>query len=160
MVDPVIIQDLQREMFGSPVKLYCLAGNATFTIQSKKTGRRFTYKISKSESEQYGLSWFVSLLNGSDNESSFMTFAMLKLDFAGEPMIVHLRPNATRKISANADSALAFKCFWEHLCHRDKVHPEIEFYHSGRCGRCGRKLTVPSSVESGFGPECSGRLGE
>jgi len=27
-----------------------------------------------------------------------------------------------------------------------------------RCGRCGRVLTVPESVESGFGPECIGRL--
>lgn len=33
-------------------------------------------------------------------------------------------------------------------------------YHLGRCGRCGRALTVPSSVESGFGPECAGRVGE
>ena len=26
----------------------------------------------------------------------------------------------------------------------------------GKCGRCGRKLTVPSSIESGLGPHCKG----
>jgi hypothetical protein len=29
-----------------------------------------------------------------------------------------------------------------------------EFRHEGRCGRCGRTLTVPESIDSGFGPEC------
>jgi hypothetical protein len=32
-------------------------------------------------------------------------------------------------------------------------------WHEGRCGRCGRKLTVPESIESGFGPECASILG-
>ena len=27
-------------------------------------------------------------------------------------------------------------------------------WHEGRCGRCGRKLTVPESIEAGYGPEC------
>jgi hypothetical protein len=28
--------------------------------------------------------------------------------------------------------------------------------HAGHCGKCNRLLTVPESVESGLGPECSG----
>jgi len=27
-------------------------------------------------------------------------------------------------------------------------------FHEGACGRCGRTLTVPESIASGFGPEC------
>lgn len=30
---------------------------------------------------------------------------------------------------------------------------------SGRCWRCGRMLTVPSSIESGIGPECATKVG-
>jgi hypothetical protein len=30
----------------------------------------------------------------------------------------------------------------------------LEVWHEGRCGRCGRALTVPESVERGIGPEC------
>src|SRR5882672_9405186 len=34
----------------------------------------------------------------------------------------------------------------------------IEIWHSGSCGRCGRTLTVPESVLSGFGPECINKM--
>jgi hypothetical protein len=36
-----------------------------------------------------------------------------------------------------------------------KFLPEcIEIWHEGKCGKCGRQLTVPSSIETGIGPEC------
>jgi hypothetical protein len=28
---------------------------------------------------------------------------------------------------------------------------QIKIYHEGKCARCGRPLTVPESIESGFG---------
>jgi hypothetical protein len=31
-------------------------------------------------------------------------------------------------------------------------------HHEGRCGRCGRTLTVPESIESGIGPECAKKM--
>jgi hypothetical protein len=31
---------------------------------------------------------------------------------------------------------------------------------SGRCARCGRMLTVPASLNRGYGPECAKKLGE
>ena len=33
----------------------------------------------------------------------------------------------------------------------------VQVWHEGRCGKCGRKLTVPESLTSGLGPECAGR---
>jgi hypothetical protein len=30
----------------------------------------------------------------------------------------------------------------------------IEIWHEGRCGKCGRTLTVPDSIANGLGPEC------
>ena len=35
----------------------------------------------------------------------------------------------------------------------------FEIWHEGKCGRCGRKLTVPESIACGFGPECIGMVG-
>jgi hypothetical protein len=40
-----------------------------------------------------------------------------------------------------------------HLLERRPL-PRCTVHHEGRCGRCGRTLTVPESIESGFGPEC------
>ena len=30
----------------------------------------------------------------------------------------------------------------------------VEVWHEGCCGKCGKRLTVPSSIENGLGPEC------
>ena len=31
----------------------------------------------------------------------------------------------------------------------------VRALHSGCCGRCGRKLTVPESIDTGLGPVCA-----
>jgi hypothetical protein len=33
----------------------------------------------------------------------------------------------------------------------------LRFLFEGRCRRCNRKLTTPTSIESGMGPVCAGR---
>ena len=42
----------------------------------------------------------------------------------------------------------------------ESLPPEIHFYHEGRCGKCGRKLTHPESIETGYGPECYSRMSD
>ena len=38
---------------------------------------------------------------------------------------------------------------------KSQTLPEfIEVWHEGKCGKCGRTLTVPSSIATGIGPEC------
>lgn len=32
--------------------------------------------------------------------------------------------------------------------------PPMELYHEGMCSRCGRPLTNPKSILTGFGPKC------
>jgi DNA-directed RNA polymerase subunit RPC12/RpoP len=31
---------------------------------------------------------------------------------------------------------------------------QIKVYHEAKCARCGHRLTVPESIETGFGPNC------
>jgi hypothetical protein len=41
----------------------------------------------------------------------------------------------------------------------EKSVPEgYAVHHEGRCGRCGRPLTVPSSIETGLGPDCAAKI--
>jgi hypothetical protein len=37
----------------------------------------------------------------------------------------------------------------------NKLPEFVEVWHEGKCGKCGRALTVPSSILTGIGPECS-----
>lgn len=127
--------------------LFIFAGNATVTLRSKVTGSRFTYKVRESDD---GSVFFVSVLNGPDNWQNYQYIGQ----FRG-PDYSHGRKS---KVSPDAPSAKAFA--WFALRLRAGIIPDVlEVWHEGRCGACGRKLTVPESIATGLGPECSDRLG-
>lgn len=128
------------------VKTFALAGKATLTFRSKKTGTRFTYKVTLKD----GSPAFVSVLTGSDNEGDFTYLGTI---FEG----ADYKHGKKSRISEAAPSAKAFAWVWERVA-RGVLPEGIEVWHEGRCGRCGRKLTVPESVESGLGPECAGKV--
>lgn len=134
----------------SRIRAFILAGNATFTLVSKKTGTRFTYRVRAGEIREGATLpdvWFVSLLVGSDNEGDY---AFLGSIFARDGVY---RPGKKSKVSPDAPGAKAFAWFWSRLALRE---PEtVEFWHAGRCGRCARRLTVPESIAIGLGPECA-----
>jgi hypothetical protein len=129
---------------------FMLGGNATVTLVSPKTGTRFTYKIRASEDGQVH---FVSLLSGPDNEADYKYLGIIRRDIFW-PGRKTPKPG---DIGRDAPSSLAFAYTWAKLA--KGVMPAVEIWHEGRCGRCNRKLTVPSSIASGFGPECIGKVG-
>lgn len=134
------------------IEAFVLAGNATITLQSKLTGFRWTYRIKRPNDFNDGRPiWFVSVLKGSDNERDFGYIGQIKL-IGG--IYVYQRGQKCWPDFFNASDG--FLWFWKQTCFRvtDDPHPNVTVWHEGRCGRCGRKLTVPASIESGFGPEC------
>lgn len=138
-------------------KQFALAGNATFTVVSKRSGQRFTFKVRQpSETAPH----FVSLLSGPDNENDFQFLGTIFPDG-------NFRIGKKSRITPEAPSAKAFAWLWTHIDNNpiqiqgQTVNPLdlIELHHEGRCCRCGRKLTVPESIESGIGPECATKTG-
>jgi uncharacterized protein DUF6011 len=126
---------------------FILAGNATFTVVSAKTGTRFTYRIRAKEIEGGRTLHFVSVLTGADNESDY-TF--LGTVFEGKTF----KHSPRSHIGIDAPSARAFKWSFERIM-GDGLGTDASVHHEGKCGRCGRKLTVPESIELGLGPECA-----
>lgn len=126
---------------------FALAGNATFTVTSKATGRRFTFKVRQPSPET---PHFVKVLTGPDNEGDYTFLGTI---FNGQNF-VHSRKSS---IAPDADSAKAFAWFWRNAA--SLPADKVSVHHEGRCCRCGRKLTVPESIESGIGPECAGKAG-
>jgi hypothetical protein len=121
---------------------FIFGGDAIFTLVSRKTRTRFTYRVSKAKQ---GERYFVRLLIGPDNMSDYQYVGMIQDRNFG----------LTEKSHLNIDSppVVAFKWMLDRLL-SDRNLPNAEFYHIGRCARCARLLTVPESIESGFGPEC------
>lgn len=134
------------------IRAFVCAGNARFTIESLETGTRFTYRVTKPRREG-GLigqdpPLFVSVLTGSDNTSDYEYLGVIFPDTG-------FRVTRRSRISDDAPSARAFRWLWKRIS-EDRPLEKARFWHEGRCGRCGRALTVPESIASGIGPVCEG----
>lgn len=141
-----------RLLLNADVEKFALAGNATITIVSVATGKRYTFKVSKPQDFDVARPiWFVSTLKGSDNMTDFGYIG--EIIFRGGIYAYRQGRKCWRVWYAASE---AFNWFWHQTTFRVEpdVNPSIEVWHEGRCGRCGRKLTVPESIESGYGPEC------
>lgn len=153
-----------RLAFPGEIRSYVMGGNSTFTLVSKATGVRLTYKV-KSAPEDRAKNWstgnqdrrtfFVSVLTGPDNDGDYLYIGILKLHGDNHYDFVHTAKSPSR----DSKSFATFKWFWNLLEHGCRISDGVEFWHEGRCCVCGRKLTVPESVADGIGPECKGNIG-
>jgi hypothetical protein len=130
------------------IKNFIVGGNATLTLESEKTGRWFTYRIKKLKNDEENSTFFVSVLTASDNEASYTYMGMISNK---GKMTFKLTKNS--KIGETAMSYKAFEIFFN-LLQVNKVHDDMNVYHSGVCCVCGRKITVASSLKNGIGPFC------
>lgn len=127
------------------------AGKATVTLRSVRTGTRFTYRLTLSDD---GGCFFVGVLNGSDNENAYKYIGRIARDIFWKGRKVARAGD----ISLDAPCMKAFDWAWTQIV-RGSLPETLEIWHEGRCGRCARKLTVPESIATGFGPECAGKVG-
>lgn len=125
-------------------RLFIKAGHAIFTLENTKTGGRFTYKVTRAK--QYTDVWYVSVLNGPNNERDYLYIGSIRRTTFG------LTPAS--RVTGNAKSFRVFEWLNRIANMGTDLPPNVKIWHANRCGRCGRALTVPESVEWGFGPEC------
>ena len=126
------------------IRAYIEGGNATVTLRDIEEDIGYTYKIKQVRGEDE--KFFIAFLKGPDNESDFTYIGMMVDGWF----------RATRSSKLSIDS-LPSKLFIQLLdgLHEGQLPVSLEVWHEGKCARCGRKLTVPESIESGFGPECA-----
>ena len=143
-------------MNGSPITYrpdalaFLLGGKATFTLLSQNTGVRFTYKVAVAKDNEDR--FFVSLLDGPDNWSNYAYIGLMNRDGS-------FRRTPKSGVTEDAPSFKAISWFLRHIFGGTDMPKGDEFWHEGKCGACGRKLTVPASIQSGLGPVCAERLG-
>lgn len=141
----------------TPTEKFVLAGNACFTLVSKATGARFTYRVRVCESPRNGEErYFVSVLTGADNTNDY-EFVGCLVKWPGKDVFGYSHGRNAR-INADAPSVIAFEWFFKRL-QAGKDLDQVEFWHEGRCAACGRVLTVPESIACGFGPTCAEKAG-
>lgn len=142
-------------------KDFVTAGNAIFTIRMPDgfpNGHgHYTYKVTRKDADgDWPETYFIGLLTGPDNTSNYQYLGILdphtfqiKLTRASkyrpDTFVVRLVRRTLARIWAGEGGVVEAAGFGVD--------------HEGRCGACGRKLTTPESIDTGFGPECSKRLG-
>lgn len=147
------------------IMAYVTAGNAVFTLVSHRTGRRFTYKMVKSRTayNQYE----IRLLQGDDN-MSHKDYHFIGRFYDELPLTANYPriwfksygwcydPGHWIAVSDGllySDQAVA----WLLLRTSEYLKKGLQFWPSDRCAKCGRLLTDPTSIVTGFGPHCGGR---
>jgi hypothetical protein len=118
---------------------FILGGKAFVTFQNPQSGNRFTYKVVKHKVDDI---YFVHVLT---NPDVYM--------FLGTIINYGFRHSKKSKIDRDAKSVIVFDYVFHHLG-MGTLNSSIEIFHDGKCGRCGRQLTDPISVETGLGPHC------
>ena len=136
---------------------YIRAGRGRITLESVRTGTRFTYKFGVPRETRNGKPTpiFVKLLDGNNNETDYTFLGSLWMDANGRLCYRHGR---TARTTVSAPSVRAFTWTLKHL-ENGSMPDKLHIWHEGVCCRCGRALTVPESVSRGIGPECRKKMG-
>ena len=139
----------------SPIRVPAISDNhtvaavvqdGTYTLVYKdKT--HFTFKINTATRGSLKGQQIVSYLSGSDNETDFQGFGFVNRNGT----IALWKRYTGTKLQERAD----------HLSILFTMPARLEqagldyALTSGKCRRCNHKLTVPASINRGYGPECS-----
>lgn len=141
-------------------RVFITGGNATFTVEPAQADRdrlglnpHYTYRVNKPKPKREGdrPPFFVSVLTGPDNQCDYTYLGILDKE---RGQVYTTRNSGFREDSWQARIInRVVAAIWAGRAH------EIEacgwtVQHCGHCCRCGHKLTVPASIETGIGPEC------
>lgn len=140
-------------------KDFILAGKAIFTIEipqefQNKHGTKphYTYKVKYKPADlDFPETWFISILTKSD---SYSYLGILAPD-NGEVIITK-----SSKYNVQTWPVVILRRFLARVWQNEEHLVTWNVHHEGRCCRCGKRLTVPESVKSGWGPECIKYIGK
>ena len=116
----------------------------------------YTYKINCKAGKWNGqetLTYFIALLTGPDN-TEFGDYTYMGL-LNPDDLTVKLTDKSNYK--DDSPPVIVLRTVLQKLAKGVELPPDA-IRHEGRCGRCGRPLTVPESIDRGIGPECWERL--
>lgn len=149
------------------IRRFILGGIAIFTLLSKKSGERKTFRVRKAEDvdgsgRPHG--YYVDLLTGPNNTEDYRYLCFMWITASANcETELHVKLN---KQKWGEEAFLVFEwlakrinavCIFKRIDAQKSFEAQSEFFHEGRCGVCGRTLTTPESIELGIGPICAGR---
>jgi len=130
---------MSKRLNNSNALKFIFAGNSTVTFLNSETENRFTYRVKKAKDSNL---FFLSVLTGPEQYS-----------YLGTISNGNYKHGAKSNFTTGVQSEKVFSYVLNKL-KTESLPESIEIWHEGKCGKCDRPLTVPSSIENGIGPEC------
>lgn len=109
-----------------------------YTLQTDTGHRTFQVKTQPSTEDFLPGRQIIAYLSGANNEADYTRFA-------------HVVPGAVRVWRNHSEHAVLLADLAAFAADPDAA------LRAGHCYRCGRTLTTPESLASGFGPTCAGK---
>jgi len=126
------------------IRKFILAGDAYFTVVNVITKNKLTFHIIQPKEKS---PWFVWATNKKGK------FCFLGTIFQRTSGLEYRWGWKNGKFTEDSIINKSFKYLWKKML-LNSLPPKIIFYHDGKCGRCGKRLTDPRSIMRGFGPHC------
>jgi hypothetical protein len=128
---------------------FITAGRSIFTVKSGRTGEHVTYRVAhKAGTDKFPPAWFIFVLTGPDNTSDYTFLGLL------DPETGRVRLSRSSKFTEDSRPVKVVRWALEQVWKNRTLPAGYEIHHEGRCGKCGRLLTTPTSCKLGIGPEC------
>jgi hypothetical protein len=130
---------------------FILGGKALFTAVSGKTDNHITFSVRRYRKNP-SLFLVFSRADLPDKRGGFKYLGTIHTGAHDKYF------SATRKSESIPLHFKTFKWMWSTMMTHGRIPTNVKLLHHGTCGRCGKKLTDPKSIQSGFGPCCRKHL--
>lgn len=134
-------------------KEFILGGRAILTMVGRSS--RFTFKVRRADPSPGHPNpqlYFVSVLTNADGRSYTYLGTLDRHSGA-------VRATRNSKLPTDHPAFVAASWAFPQVWAKGML-PGGQVLHAGRCGRCARLLTDPTSIRAGFGPECRDKIGQ
>lgn len=152
-------------------KTFVFAGRAHFTLRNSQTGSVITFRVTKPRGPKAvkyppELYWVALKYNEDTTDGvGWMNIGYVmsnsheyRITRKQAEKLTRDRQDRPQVAKAFEQGRTVFNWFINNLF-TDRLPDALEVYHEGRCGRCAKRLTVPGSIEVGYGPECIDIMG-
>jgi hypothetical protein len=133
---------------------FIFGGRARFTLVSKVTGKRYTYRVAKAKDSD--TMFFLSLLTGPSNEDDYTYLGHIRTG-GTHSVLTSSRKDMGKNFNHPAFLAMDWMLRQIENSNPLQMPVSVEFWHEGRCAKCARPLTDPASIARGLGPECASK---
>lgn len=139
------------------IKEYLLGKRANFVLENKTNGHHAEFSISIKKDTEFSNRVVYNVFFKSNQSVYIGRITKEKILSNGENIIRYnfweLKPSHDN-YKDYYDRSKLFSIFFRLIFYNNKIPNNVNVLYTGQCSICGRKLTNPTYIDIGIGPDC------